>query len=371
MNTFEHASRRMLLLAFLAIYVSWGSTYLAIRFAIETMPPFTMAGARFLIAGGVLYAFLRLRGEGRPRAGHWLSAAVVGALLLGVGNGGVTWAEQRIPSGVAALLVAGTPAWMVLFDWLRPAGRRPSWLVGAGLALGVAGIFLLVGPGDLVGSARTDLAGAAAVLVGSMAWAFGSIVSRSLRHPSSVFLATAMQMIVAGVLLTAVGGGAGEWGTVDWGGISRTSALAFLYLIVFGSWIGFGAYVYLLRVTSAARASTYAYVNPVVAVLLGWSLAGEVLDLRMVAAMVVIVAGVALITLGSGSGSRGSAVVRREAPEVAVSTGTRRRDQTAHRGEKPERSGGRRMDRRGAGGKGRRLEGREAPDRGPSHPQRV
>jgi drug/metabolite transporter (DMT)-like permease len=293
----EGASRRMLVLAFLGVYLSWGSTYLAIRFAIETIPPFSMAGVRFLIAGGVLYAFLRLRGAQRPEPVHWASAALVGALLLGMGNGGVTWAEQRIPSGVAALLVAGTPAWMVLLDWLRPGGTRPGKAVAAGIALGGSGIVLLVGPEEVIGGGGIDLLAAAVVLFGSLSWAFGSILSRSLRMPPSVLLLTAMQMIVAGALFTTVGVAAGEPGQIVWSEITLLSVGSLAYLIVFGSWIGFGAYLYLLRVTTAARASTYAYVNPAVAVLLGWTLAGERVDARMLGAMLLIVCGVAMITL--------------------------------------------------------------------------
>jgi drug/metabolite transporter (DMT)-like permease len=321
----EAASRRMLVLAFLGVYVSWGSTYLAIRFAIETIPPFSMAGVRFLIAGGVLYAFLRLRGERRPEPAHWASAALVGALLLGMGNGGVTWAEQRIPSGVAALLVAGTPAWMVLFDWLRPGGNRPGGAVVAGLALGGSGIVLLVGPGELMGGSGFDLLGAAVVLFGSMCWAFGSILSRSLRLPPSIMLLTAMQMIVAGALLTAVGVTSGEPGRLVWSEVSLLSLGALAYLIVFGSWIGFGAYLYLLRVTTAARASTYAYVNPAVAVLLGWALAGERVDARMLWAMLLIVGGVALITLGPRKKLVAAPLAQVDVPSTPLEVG----DQTA------------------------------------------
>jgi len=297
----SHASRGTILLAFFALYIVWGSTYLAIRFAIDTIPPFTMAGVRFLIAGTLLYVLLRIRGEPAPSRSHWIGAAVVGALLLGMGNGGVTWAEQRIPSGAAALLVSGTPAWMVLFDWLRPGGHRPGRGVGIGLGFGIGGMLLLIGPGELAGRGGLDILGAAAVLVGSMAWAFGSILSRSLRLPRSVMILTAMQMMVAGVLLSTLGIATGEWNDLNWREVSAGSATAMGYLIVFGSWVGFGAYVYLLRVTTPARASTYAYVNPVVAVLLGWWFAGETLDGRTVAAMVIIVAGVAMITLSRAS----------------------------------------------------------------------
>lgn len=291
------APRLMIALALLAVYVIWGSTYLAILFAIDTIPPLTMAGIRFIIAGGLLYGLLRLRGHPAPTKGHWVSAAIVGILLLGFGNGGVTWAEQRVPSGIAALILAGTPAWMVILDWIRPGGRRPERRIVAGVLLGLAGIAVLVLAGGDPRADGVDPIGAIVVLMSSISWAFGSILSRFLRVPASAMQVTSMQMIAAGAVLTVGGAVAGEWPRVDLGAITPSSLLAFGYLVVFGSWVGYSAYVWLLRATTPAVASTYAYVNPAIAVLLGWAIAGESVDRWMVGAMALIVCGVAMITV--------------------------------------------------------------------------
>jgi len=286
------------LAAFAAVYVVWGSTYLAIRFAIETLPPFLMAGARFLLAGAVLYGFVRARGAPRPQPVHWRSAAIVGGLLLFVGNGGVVWAERTVPSGVVALLVAMVPLWMVLLEWLRPGGQRPGRAVVLGLVVGFAGMVLLVGPMELAGGGGVDPVGAVTVLVASLAWSVGSIYSRSAPLPSSPLLVTGMQMLAGGGMLTLAGLARGELGDFDPATVSTGSAVAFAYLVVFGSLVGFTAYVYLLKVSTPSRVSTYAYVNPVVAVLLGWLLANEPLNARILGATAVIVAAVAVITTG-------------------------------------------------------------------------
>lgn len=288
---------RHLVAAFAAVYLVWGSTYLAIRFAIETIPPFLMAGVRFTIAGNLLYAWARLRGAPRPEPGHWRAAAMIGALLLLGGNGAVTWSEQLIPSGIAALLVACVPCWMVLIDWLRPGGPAPTVQIGLGLLLGLVGIAVLVGPESFMGGERINLLGAGVVVFGSISWATGSILSRHVTVPSRPLLATGMQMQWGGALLLAAGLVSGEASRVDFAAISLKSLLALTYLIVIGALVGYSAYIWLLRATTPARAATYAYVNPVVAVLLGWMLADEPLSWRVAAAAAVIVAGVALITL--------------------------------------------------------------------------
>jgi len=287
-------------LALGTLYLAWGGTYLAIRLAIETMPPLLMAGTRFLLAGCVLYTVLRLAGAERPRPVHWKSAAVVGACLLLGGNGAVSWAEQRVPSGLAALLVAMAPSWMVLLDWLRPNGVRPGRRVVLGLSVGLAGVGLLVGPGDFFGGRRVDPVGAGVLLVGSMVWAFGSIYARQAELPTSTLLATAMEMIVGGALLWGAGLMTGEGRRLDLSAVSAKSLGGFVYLVVFGSWVGFSVYSWLLKSTTAARAATYAYVNPIVAVLLGWLVAGEPLTPRVGAAAACIVAAVVLITTDRG-----------------------------------------------------------------------
>jgi drug/metabolite transporter (DMT)-like permease len=278
------------------VYVIWGSTYLAIRFAIETMPPFLMAGVRFFIAGGALYIWMRWRGAPRPTRAQWGSAAIVGALLLLLGNGGVVWAEQLIPSGIAALLVGTVPLWMAVLDWARPGGTRPSLAVVVGLLFGFAGVALLIGPAQLAGGSRVSLLGSAIVLVAAVCWASGSLYSRSSRLPSSPLMGTAIEMLAGGALLLLAGSATGELAQVHFNTISARSALGLAYLIVFGSLVGFTAYIWLLRAASPAIVSTYAYVNPVVAVLLGWTLAGEPLTPRTLLAAAIIVAGVVVIT---------------------------------------------------------------------------
>jgi drug/metabolite transporter (DMT)-like permease len=291
-------ARFKLLTAFAAIYVIWGSTYLAIRFAIETLPPFLMASARFLIAGALLYAWSRLYGRAaRPTREQWRAAAVVGVLLLLGGNGLVVWAQTRVPSGVAALLIGMLPCWMVLFDWLRPRGVRPGPQIVFGLALGLAGLVWLIGPDSLMGGGRVDLLGALALLLAEISWAAGSIYSRHAQLPPAPFLSTAMQMLTGSIALLFVSVALGEPWHMDATGFSARSILAWVYLIVFGSIVAYSAYVWLLRASTPARVSTYAYVNPVIAVFLGWLLADEALTMRMLIAAVVIVGGVVLITL--------------------------------------------------------------------------
>ena len=296
------ASRAQIFIAFAIIYVVWGSTYVAIRFAIESLPPFLMAGARFVAAGGLLYGWVRRPGAAdRPAPAtrsEWAWGALVGALLLLGGNGAVVWAEHLVPSGVVALLVASLPIWMVLLDWMRPGGIRPTRLVVAGLVTGLVGLVALVGPERIVGEDAIHPVGAAVALLGSFFWAVGSIVARSERLPRAPLLATAVEMLTGGALMLVVGLVIGEGPGVALSEVTLRSGLAWLYLVVFGSLVGFTAYIWLLGHVSAARVSTYAYVNPVVAVVLGWALASEPITARTLVAAAVIVGAVALITVG-------------------------------------------------------------------------
>jgi drug/metabolite transporter (DMT)-like permease len=284
--------------ALLVIYVVWGSTYLAIRWSLETIPPFTMASARYLVAGGLLLAWAKYRGAPRVVLRDLGPAFLTGGLMLLCGNGGVVWAELRIASGLAALLVAVEPLFIVFLQATLPQERRrPSGQALVGVALGVAGVVLLVGPVGL-GGARVDLAGAAAVLFAAFAWALGSLLSRHFTPSASPLQATALQMLAGGVLLGGASGLAGEWARFSPGLVSGKSIAAVAYLVVFGSLVAFTAYVWLLRAASPALVSTYAFVNPVVAVFLGWLLASEPVSARTLAAAAVIVAAVVLITLG-------------------------------------------------------------------------
>lgn len=287
----------MVIGAFAAVYVIWGSTYLGIRLAIETIPPFLMAGARFVTAGSVLYAIMRRTGAPRPQAIHWRDAAILGALLLLVGNGGVSWAEKRVPTNITALTVAGTPLWMLLLDWLRPGGKRPHGLVFAGLGLGFIGVALMVSSRDAQGHGLVNPAGAVMLLSASVCWAAGSIFSRHARQPASALLAISMQMIAGGALMLLAGCVLGEAQRFHWHDVSTQSAEAFVYLTVFGSLVGFTCYVWLLRVSTPARVSTYAYVNPLIAVMLGRVILGEPLPGGALLAGGFILAAVILITV--------------------------------------------------------------------------
>ncbi len=286
--------RFRLLAAFAAVYVVWGSTYLAIRFAIESIPPFLMMGARFLLAGGILYVWLRARGVERPSLRHWKSATAIGALMLLGGMGLVAWSQQTVPSGLAALLVATVPLWIAVLSWFS-GDDRPSTGSITGLLLGFAGILLLIGPEQLAGSGRVNPIGALALTVASISWAIGSLYSRRAAQHASQSLATAMSMLAGGVLLVGAGAALGEFEGLSVLAISVKSLLSLAYLVVFGSLVAFSAYIWLMKATTPARAATYAYVNPVIALVLGWALVGEALTTRTVIAALVIVAAVSSI----------------------------------------------------------------------------
>jgi drug/metabolite transporter (DMT)-like permease len=300
----DRPSAPALAAGFGAVYVIWGSTYLAIRFALESLPPFLMAGVRFVVAGAVLYAWTRrARGVAPPTRTEWWGTAVVGGLLLLGGNGAVVWAEQFIPSGLAALLVATVPLWMVVLDWAG-GGERPGPGVVLGLTVGLAGVGLLVDTPGVEINDTMELLGAGAVVLGALSWAVGSLHSRRASLPASPRLATAMQMLTGGGLLLVAGVLAGEPARFDPGAVTFRSAAALLYLVVAGSLVAFSAYIWLLRHASPARVSTYAYVNPVVALFLGWALAGEPLTPRTLLAAAVILGSVALITVRGGARRR-------------------------------------------------------------------
>ena len=285
----------LVLMAFAAVYLVWGSTYLAIQIGIESFPPLILAGLRHITVGLLLYPILRRKTGIRPTAANWRTAVVTGALLLFVGNGGVSWAEQTVPSGIAALLVATVSLWLVIVDWLRPGGVKPAPRVAMGLLMGFAGLALLVGPAHLGGSERVDPRGAAVLVVASLAWACGSLYAKHGGMPSSPMLGVAMQSFAGGVILLIAGLFAGEFHALHLGTILLRSWLALAYLIVFGSGIGFSAYIYILHKSTAARVATYAFVNPVVALFLGWLIAGETITLRTVIAAAVILTAVILV----------------------------------------------------------------------------
>jgi len=289
-----HPSRLRVLLAFAAIYTIWGSTYLAIKVSIETVPPFLMGGGRFLIAGLLLYALARWRGAEPPTKAQWRSAALIGSLMFLGGNGALTWAELHVPSGLAALLLSIIPLWMVLLHHLELRRALGPQLV-FGLVLGLGGIALLVGPREMLGGGRVSPAGAGVLIAGSLCWAIGSLYSRHASMPKSSLLTASMEMLTGSAGLLVLGFAGGEAPALTHPGASARSLLAVVYLITFGSLVGFTAYTWLLGVVGPSRVATYAYVNPIVAVFLGWALGDEPLTARIFAAMVVILSAVALI----------------------------------------------------------------------------
>lgn len=285
----------LVLLSFAAVYILWGATYYAIRVGIESFPPFLLAGLRHLSVGLMFYPLFRRVAREKPTMVQWRTCFVTGCLLLTLGNGTVSWAEQTVPSGIAALLVATVSLWMVLVDWLRPGGHRPAPRVMAGFLLGFAGMALLIGPKHLGTSERINPLGACVLIGASLAWAIGSIYSRHHPLPQSPLLGVAMQTLSGGSILCLVAIATGETRHFHFAGVTLRSWLALLYLIVLGSALGFSAYVYILKHSTATRVATYAFVNPVVALFLGWFLAAEPLSLRTLLASGVILTAVLLV----------------------------------------------------------------------------
>ncbi len=282
--------------AMIAVYIVWGSTYLAIRFAVETMPPFLMAATRFLVAGGLLFIVRRIAGDPIPRKFEVRSAAIVGLFLLLGGNGAVVWAEQTVPSGVAALMVSSSPLWMLLLEAFIPGGNRPSKYALIGVLLGFGGVLLLLWPDKSGGIPSLDPWGAGVLIFATLAWAFGSIISRYLRLPASPMMGTAVEMLAGGTALLLLGAVTGEFGRLQIASISTASLLGLGYLIVFGALVGFTAYTWLLRVAPTSLVSTYAYVNPLVALVVGTLIGKEAFSVRMLVAAAIIIGAVTLIT---------------------------------------------------------------------------
>jgi len=278
--------------ALAVVYVVWGSTYLFILLAERTLPVFVMSSLRFLIAGGLLYVWAIRRGDregDRPGWRQWAAASLVGGALFLVGNAGVAWAEKRVDTGIASLIIAAVPLWMALFD-RAACGQRLSRTAVAGLALGFGGVALLAWPS---GPSHIDVAGAIALLVSGAGWAAGSLYSRRAPLPRRPFVSAGMQMLAGGVMLAVVAAATGEWSEIH--DVSTTSILSLVYLIVIGSWLAFTAYAWLLRTTRTSLVSTYAYVNPLVAVFLGWAVLSEPISARTIVAGLVILGAVALI----------------------------------------------------------------------------
>ena len=285
------------ILAFAAVYILWGSTYLGIRLAIETLPPFLMAATRFSLAGAILFIWAVLKGERFiPPFRMWRHTLIIGGLLLLGGNGGVTWAEKYVATGLAALLVSTEPLWVVILNWIL-SRQRPNSKVLLGVLIGFVGVGMLVGDGlRSNGHSTLSLISGGVVLLAAFSWAAGSVYSNRQPLGVSTLMAAGMQMLSGGALLFVFALVVGDFQRLNLANASWTSIGAFFYLLVFGSLVGFTAYSWLLNNVSPARAATYAYVNPVVAVLLGWLIAGEPLTSRMLTAAAVIIGAVILIT---------------------------------------------------------------------------
>jgi drug/metabolite transporter (DMT)-like permease len=280
--------------AFASVYVIWGSTYLAILWVIDSIPPLLMASARFLFAGLLLYGWMRASGAPKPTPQQWRAAAISGPLMLAGGNGAVVVAEQWVPSGVTALLVASVPLWMVVLEPLFGQRSRPSRRVQLGLLVGFGGVAML-GGAPAGGGGTLAVLGALLVLVGCASWAAGSLYVRSAPAPKSPLVLVSMQMLTGGLVLGLMSVTLGEPARFDASEVTLRSLLALIYLVIFGSLIAYSAYVWLLTVSTPARVGTYAYVNPVIALLLGWALAGEAIGFRSALAAAVIVGSVVVI----------------------------------------------------------------------------
>lgn len=288
--------RLSVILAFTAVCVVWGSTYLAISFAIETIPPFFMAGIRWAIAGILLYAATRLRGAPAPSRTHWYTAFAIGGLMLLIAHGAVVWAEQWIPTGLTSILVATVPLWLVFVESAYNRTKPNARIIVAFVA-GFAGVIMLVGDLSSQVGSTMGLIAAIGLLFGTLAWSLGSFYSRIAKLPESHFLAVAQQMIAGGILLFLASFATGEWMNVRLDRVSMNSFAAVLYLIVFGSLIAFTSYIWLLKQIAPSRIVTYAYINPIVALLLGWAFANEQPTLRSMVATAIILTSVAVTTL--------------------------------------------------------------------------
>ena len=283
-------------LALLSLYIFWGSTYLAIHFAVETIPPFLSAGVRFLVSGMILLVWRYSVGDALPTKRQWRSTTIIGILLLLGGNGLLSFAEQQVPSSIAALIIGSVPMWLVMIEALRPGGVKPNWQVILGLLIGFGGIFLLVGPTELTGNTQSlNSLGIGVLLLASFLWSVGSIYSRSADLPSSSLMATGAEMLAGGMVIVAFSGLIGEWNGFDITRVSTRSWLGLLYLITFGSLIGFVSYIWLFKNAPVSLVATYAYVNPLVAVFLGAWLADEIINARILVAGLIIIGSVALI----------------------------------------------------------------------------
>jgi drug/metabolite transporter (DMT)-like permease len=295
----EHTPRPRpwkILLAFAIIYFVWGSTFLAIRVGVREVPPFLLAGMRFFAAGIVLYLWMRFSGTASPTRRQWASAALLALLIFVLDYGLLFWAEQRVPSGIAAVMMATIPAFMVLAEILILRTQRLTVRLGLALLIGLAGVAVLVSRSVSFGDAPIDAAGAIALVIAAVGWSLASALTRKLPLPESKVMSSGSQMLVGGILLSVTAAMLGEFRDFQIAAVSSRAWLALVYLIVAGSIIGFTAYVWLLHFESPTKVGTYAYVNPTVAVLVGYFLGGEALGTRTVLGTLLVLASVIVIT---------------------------------------------------------------------------
>lgn len=321
-------TKAALLAGFAAIYIIWGSTYLGIRIAVETMPPFLMAGVRFLVAGAIVAGFIALTRGFRATRAQWRDNAIIGGFLCLGGNGLVSWSEQKIPSGITTLIISAGPVFIVLMDWAVHAffkdgkrGTRPGALTFAGLTLGFIGLAILVGPDVLAtGVGSLDPWRVLGLLAATLLWGVGMIYMRYASNPAEPFTASGIQMLCGSGWLLLTGVLTGELAHFDPSIITARSVIAWSYLVVFGSLIGFSTFAWLMKHSTPARVSTYAYVNPVVAVFLGWLVLHEPVSPRIFVAAAVIIAGVATITVAKNKKPATPTMSNADAPPRVVAT---------------------------------------------------
>lgn len=287
-------------LAFLAIYLIWGSTFLATRFAVQSIPPFFVSGTRFFLAGVVLFVIGWIRFNGRITARMWLSAAGLGSLFFLICHGGVSWAARHVPSGISALLMSSIAMWTAILELALRTHTRPNRRVMISLVVGFAGIALLVIKPEVLAGSNVGSMGAVVVLVGAFSWALGTVLSRRLPLPDSTVLSSGMQMMCGGGLLLVLGGITGQGAGFRLAAVSQASLMAMLFLTLIGSLVGFTCYLWLLSVCPPTHVATYAYVNPLVAVFLGWAIAGERLTIPSLLASVIVIGSVCAVVTSRG-----------------------------------------------------------------------
>jgi len=293
----EKRAALLLILAFAAVYIVWGSTYLAMRFVLESMPPFLMAAFRFTIAGSLLVVFGRLNKHPWPTVSEIKNCSLVGFLLLVTGGGGVVWAQQYIPSGITALIVTIEPVWIVLLLWLKSAENKPTPIVWLGIILGLLGMLVLIGPSSLSDLEKLHPIGVIVLIASSISWAVGSLYALKVGLPSSSSMSTGFQMLSAAIFMFAIGSLHSEWSDLEITEITNRSIFGFVYLILFGSLIGFTSYSYIVKNANPTSVSTYAYVNPVIAVFLGWWIGNERVSSQTIIAALLLVSAVVLIIM--------------------------------------------------------------------------